>query len=61
VYTLEVYRGLFEDQDYYFKSRGADVRDLVEAHHRDALRDALKRGQSGIEGVLREVQREAGG
>ncbi|KAI8462674.1 MAG: glycosyl transferase family 90-domain-containing protein [Monoraphidium minutum] len=57
IYTLEVYRGLFDDMDYYFESRGADVRDLVQAHHRERLRQS----GGGIEGVLRAALQEAGG
>jgi hypothetical protein len=34
VYALHAYRGLFDDQDYYFETRGAEVRDLLQAHHR---------------------------
>jgi len=49
VYALHAYRGLFEDQDRFFATRGADVRDLIAAYHRQ-YPDEDGTGKKGKEG-----------
>jgi hypothetical protein len=64
VYTLHAYRGLFTDQDEFFATRGAKVRDLVhKAHTEGAKREEERQERERLRQEMqwKEAQRHGQG
>jgi uncharacterized membrane protein YgcG len=50
VYALHAYKGVFEDQEEFFATRGAGVRDLMRKADRARAREAEGGGDGGPDG-----------
>lgn len=48
-----MYKGIFADQDNFFATHGANVRDIVQAHHRELVKELVKK--EGVDVVLRQA------